>query len=152
MNRKLSLWALAFSLLAMSSLAAAADGYAINWYKIAGGGGTSTGGTFSVTGTIGQPEASGVMKGGNYAVTGGFWSLIQVMQTPDAPALFLSHSGNVVTIYWQSVTGWNLHQSGNLATPLANWTPSPQPTLLNGTNYVSFTNPTGNLFFRLNNP
>ena len=42
----------------------------VDWYKIAGGGGTSTGGTYQVSGTIGQPDASGAMTGGNYSLTG----------------------------------------------------------------------------------
>src|SRR5579872_6844207 len=95
-----------------------AQNYSIDWYKIAGGGGTSTGGTYSVSGTIGQPDASGAMTGGNYSVTGGFWALIQVVQTPGAPKLFISQSGHTVTVYWQNVTGWTLHQSGNLTTPV----------------------------------
>ena len=33
---------------------ATAQSYSIDWYKIAGGGGTSTGGTYQVSGTIGQ--------------------------------------------------------------------------------------------------
>ena len=36
-----------------------AQSYSIDWYKISGGGGTSTGGVYSVSGTIGQPDASG---------------------------------------------------------------------------------------------
>ena len=39
--------------------------YSIDWYKIAGGGGTSTGATYQVTGTIGQPDASGTLTGGS---------------------------------------------------------------------------------------
>ena len=39
--------------------------YSVDWYKVAGGGGTSTGGTYTVNGTIGQPDASGAMSGGN---------------------------------------------------------------------------------------
>ena len=124
----------------------------VDWYKIAGGGGTSTGGTYQVSGTIGQPDAGGVMTGGNYYVTGGFWALVNVVQTPGAPMLYLSHSGNVVTVYWQDVAGWNLVQSGNLATPIASWTPSSNVALIGGTNYVSFAGLTGNLFFRLKNP
>jgi len=34
----------------------------IDWYKIAGGGGTSTGGVYSASGTIGQPDAGGAME------------------------------------------------------------------------------------------
>ena len=50
-----------------------AQPYSIDWYKIAGGGGTSTGATYQVSGTIGQPDASSAMSGGSYSVTGGFW-------------------------------------------------------------------------------
>ena len=41
------------------ALAAPAQQYSIDWYKIAGGGGTSTGGTYAVSGTIGQHDAGG---------------------------------------------------------------------------------------------
>jgi len=34
-----------------------AQTYSIDWYKIAGGGGTSTGGVYAVSGTIGQHDA-----------------------------------------------------------------------------------------------
>src|SRR6202030_1357655 len=63
-----------------------AQNYSIDWYKIAGGGGTSTGGVYSVSGTIGQHDAAGPMTGGNYSLTGGFWSLFAV-QSPGAPTL-----------------------------------------------------------------
>ena len=131
---------------------AEAQSYSIDWYKIAGGGGTSTGGTYSVSGTIGQPDAGGPMTGGNYSITGGFWALIQVVQTPGAPTLYISHSGNVVTVYWQNVTGWNLYQDTNLAVSIASWPASSSTTLTGGTNYLSITNPAGKLFFRLKNP
>src|SRR2546427_7739773 len=52
-----------------------AQNYAINWFKIAGGGGTSTNGQFTLSGTIGQHEAGGPMIGGNYSLTGGFLGL-----------------------------------------------------------------------------
>ena len=34
-----------------------AQSYQIDWFTIDGGGGTSTGGVYSVSGTIGQPDA-----------------------------------------------------------------------------------------------
>lgn len=37
--------------------AALAQSYSIDWFTIDGGGGTSTGGVYSVSGTIGQPDA-----------------------------------------------------------------------------------------------
>lgn len=45
----------------------------IPWYTVDGGGGTSTGGVYSLSGTIGQPDA-GVLSGGTFTLTGGFWA------------------------------------------------------------------------------
>lgn len=152
MKPRLATLALASFVFYLQAATASAQSYTIDWYKIAGGGGTSTGGTYAVSGTIGQPDASGVMSGGNYSVTGGFWALIQVVQTPGAPTLYVSHTGNLVTVYWQNVTGWNLRQDGNLVTPIASWPYSSTPMLNTGTNYLNLTNVTGNVFFRLTNP
>lgn len=126
-----------------------AQSYSVDWYKISGGGGTSTGGTYAVSGTIGQHDAGTTMTNGQYSVTGGFWALIEAVQTPGAPTLYISRSGNAVTVSWQDVSGWNLIQSGNLATPVGSWSASISPTLTNGTNYLTLVNPAGNLFFRL---
>jgi len=46
--------------------------YEINWYTIDGGGGRSSGGTYNLVGTIGQPDAAW-SAGGNYELLGGFW-------------------------------------------------------------------------------
>ena len=146
--KKIILSATAFSLLVC---AATAQSYNINWYKVAGGGGTSTGGTYSVSGTIGQHDAGGPMAGGSYSLTGGFWAFISVFQTPGAPTLYVSHSGNTVTVYWQAVSGWTLQQNSNLANTNG-WTLNSSWTTSNGTNSLSLTSPTGNLFFRLSNP
>ena len=40
---------------------------------IDGGGGRSTGGSFELTGTIGQPDAGQSLTGGNFRLSGGFW-------------------------------------------------------------------------------
>jgi hypothetical protein len=129
-------------------LPALAQSYSINWYKIAGGGGTSTNGPYSLSGTIGQPDASLAMSGGNYSLTGGFWALISVVQSPGAPTLYISHSGNTVTVYWQNVSGYVLQQSGSIAPPVS-WSQNNSWTTSNGTNYLNITPPTGNEFFRL---
>jgi len=47
--------------------------YSIVWHTIDGGGGTSSGGTYQLTGTIGQPDA-GYHGGGGYELLGGFWT------------------------------------------------------------------------------
>lgn len=53
---------------------AQAQPYTIPWWTIDGGGGNSTGGGYTLSGTIGQPDA-GVMTGGGYILTGGFWGM-----------------------------------------------------------------------------
>jgi hypothetical protein len=125
--------------------------YSIDWFKVAGGGGTIASGQFALSGTIGQQDAGGPMTGGNYSLTGGFWALYSVIQTPGAPALYIAHSGNTVTVYWQAVSGWSLQQNNNLALP-GGWVASSGVTTSNGTNYWSITQPTGNLFFQLKSP
>src|ERR1039457_7002310 len=93
-----------------------AQQYSIDWSKVAGGGGTSTGGTYQVTGTIGQPDAGSAMSGGQYSVTGGFWSLIAVIQTAGALKLTIAHSGNSVTVSWPLGSGgFALQQNNNVA-------------------------------------
>jgi hypothetical protein len=140
---------LLFITLLLVALAADAQSYTIDWYKIAGGGGTSTGATYTVSGTIGQPDASSAMNGGNYSVTGGFWSLISVVQTAGLPVLTVTHSGNTVTVSWPATGSNTLQQNGNLATS-GGWTTSGYSiSTANGTNSITITSATGNLFFRL---
>lgn len=139
------------SLILCLALNAGAQSYSIDWHKIAGGGGTSSGGPYSVSGTIGQPDASATMTGGNYSLTGGFWAFISVVQTAGAPTLYIGQSGKTVTVYWQNVSGWTLQQNNSLGAP-ANWTPNNSWSTSNGTNYLNLASPAGNLFFRLANP
>jgi hypothetical protein len=61
-------------LLTLTPCLVQAQSYAITWWTVDGGGGTSTGGGYTLSGTIGQPDA-GVMGGGGYTLTGGFWGL-----------------------------------------------------------------------------
>ena len=53
---------------------------AIDWSTIDGGSGTSTGGAFSLAGTIGQPDAASnpTLTGGTFELTGGFWPVSNV--------------------------------------------------------------------------
>lgn len=138
-------------LLLFLSTAVFAQNYSIGWHKISGGGGTSTNSQYNVAGTIGQTDAGNTMTGGNYSLTGGFWSFISVLQMPGAPQLNISHSGNTVTVYWQNVSGWNLQQNNDLS-QTANWSPSSGITTSNGTNYLQIVSPSGNFFFRLQQP
>jgi hypothetical protein len=58
-------------LLLILTAAQAAGSYEIPWYTIDGGGGTSSGGPYTLTGTIGQPDAA-YSSGGQYELLGGF--------------------------------------------------------------------------------
>jgi hypothetical protein len=128
---------------------ALAQSYSIDWYKIAGGGGTSANGQYSVSGTIGQHEAGGPMAGGGYSLTGGFWALYAV-QTPGAPTLFIMKSGGNAIVYWSaSATGYGLVSKSDLASHAA-WSPVLiTPVSLNGFNYVTNSLVPGNYFYRL---
>jgi hypothetical protein len=130
-----------------------AQSYSIDWFKIAGGGGTSTGGVYSVSGTIGQHDAGGPMTGGNYSLTGGFWALISVVQTPGLPLLTITLNSQLstVTVSWPDTGSYTLQQNANLAG--GSWTTSGYTiTTSNGTNSITITPLTGNLFFRLRSP
>ncbi len=130
---------------------ARAQSYSINWYKVAGGGGTSTGGTYQVGGTIGQHDAGGPMTGGGYSVTGGFWALYAV-RTPGLPNQNIWFVGpDSVVIAWLN-TGSYILQTNGVVNP-SSWNAyGGMVTTANGTNSVTITPPTGNLFFRLSNP
>jgi hypothetical protein len=130
--------------LLLAAAAVHAQQYSVDWYKISGGGGTSTNGRYSLSGTIGQPDASGAMHGGNYSVTGGFWSLYAV-QTPGAPLLTITFVGNQAVVSWDSsITGWTLQTNANLTTPT--W----GNFLGNVVNNSVTNSPSkGNVFFRL---
>jgi hypothetical protein len=134
------------------SFTASAQNYSIDWYKIAAGGGTSTSGVYSVSGTIGQHDAGGPMTGGNYSLTGGFWSLYAV-QTPGAPMLGIKlTSTNTAMIYWPSLsTGYNLQVNANLST--TNWVAPAESVTDNGTiKFIIVNPPAGNQFYRLRSP
>ena len=126
--------------------------YMVDWHKVAGGVGTSTGGVCSISGTIGQPDAGLAMTGGSYSLTGGFWSLISVVQTAGLPNLSITHSGNQVVVSWPATGTYSLQESTDLAST-ANWSTSGYTiTTANGVSSVTLTAPTGKLFFRLANP
>jgi hypothetical protein len=152
LKRIIPLTSLSFCIL-FSALCFRASGqnYSIDWYKVAAGGGASSNGQYSLTGTIGQQDAGTAMTGGAYSLTGGFWSLIAVVQTAGLPNLSIAHAGNSVIVSWPNTMSCALQQNNNLAVP-AGWTACPcAVTTANGSNSITITPPTGSLFFRLSN-
>ncbi len=69
---RIMLWLLCLLMFGATALAPTKGQYEISWYTIDSGGGTSSGGPYMVTGTIGQPDA-GWSIGAKYELFGGFW-------------------------------------------------------------------------------
>jgi hypothetical protein len=60
-------------LLLLASVALAQGSYDLSWWTMDGGGYTfSEGGSYTLGGTIGQPDA-GVLASDDYTLVGGFW-------------------------------------------------------------------------------
>ncbi len=124
--------------------------FAIDWSTADGGGGTSTGGVYTVSGTVGQPDA-GTMAGGNYTLAGGFWGVAAAVQTEGAPYLTVIRSNNAVIVSWPlPATGWVLESTNSLPQVSAAWPQITPPYQTNGAN-LQFTEPApvGNKFYRL---
>jgi hypothetical protein len=98
-----------------------------------------------------QHDAGGPMTNGQYSITGGFWAIITVVQTPGAPLLTITFNSqpSTVTVSWSSsATGFVLQQNSDLNT--ANWINTGLLITTNGTTEsVTISPSTGNLFFRL---
>jgi hypothetical protein len=112
-----------FSFLALivTALNASAQTYSIDWHTIDGGGGTSKGGVYSVSGTIGQPDAGGPMTNGQFSVTRGFWVLPQAVQVVGAPRLAIAPAtpGNATISWMPATSGFVLQESLSLSP--TNW-------------------------------
>ena len=107
---------------------ARAQTYSIDWFKIAGGGGTSTNGV--------------------YAVSGGFWALPNLVPTPGTPTLHVTSAApGFATIWWTPPTpGFTLQSTDSLSP--TNWVNAPSGT--NNPATVPATLPTR--FYRLYKP
>jgi hypothetical protein len=127
---------------------ALAQSYSIDWFTIDGGGGTSTGGVYSVSGTIGQPDAGGPMTGGQYSLIGGFWALPIGVQTTGAPTLTIVPTApGQATISWSPNTpGFVLQETVSLSPP--NWVNAPS----GATNPITVPATLPKKFYRLFKP
>ena len=56
-----------------ATLAQTGGGYDLTWSTIDGGGGSSAGSGYQLSGTLGQPDAGATLSGGGYSLSGGFW-------------------------------------------------------------------------------
>ena len=101
--------------------------YSIPWSQIAGGGVTapSTGGIYSMVGTIGQPDAGGPFTNGVYSVVGGFWALPTMVQVPGGPVLTAAAGapGQALISWSPVVPGYVLQETTSLEAP--QWSNTP---------------------------
>jgi hypothetical protein len=130
----------------LSAVLLQAQPYTIDWYTIDGGGGTSTGGAYSLSGTIGQPDA-GMSSGGSYAVTGGFWGIV-LIQTPGAPTLNIAHAASgFATLSWNpAIAGFVLQIKDDLTS--LSWSDAPSGS----TNPITVPTSGSTRFYRLRKP
>ena len=135
---------------------ASAQNYSIDWFTIDGGVGTSVGGPYSLSGTIGQPDANQQpMTGGNFSLSGGFWSLIAVPTLDGPPLRIQLVTTDTARIFWPSSSeGFVLQQNTNLNNvTISGWVNASQPVTDDGTSKFIIVNPpTGNRFYRLFKP
>jgi hypothetical protein len=151
--KRMTSWILTACVGLCCALPGLAQTYAIDWFTIDGGGGASTGAVYSVSATVGQPDAGPAMSSGNYSLTGGFWSVVAAIQTPGAPRLTVKLTGtNTVVISWPSPSAeWTLQQNPDLNT--TTWTAPSEPVTDDGTSkFIIVQPPTGNRFYRLFRP
>ena len=146
MKTKMLLFAAAMFLTTSSH----AQQYSIDWFTIAGGGGTSAAGVYSLSGTIGQP-AAGTLSGDSYTLAGGFWGIASAVQSHPAPLLSTERIGGHVRVFWPKPSaGFVLDQS---LTVTGAWSQVPLPYTTNAMD-ISITVPSlvGNKFYRLRFP
>ena len=144
---------LGLAVLFSATIASHGQNYTIDWFTIDGGGGTSTGGVYSVSGTIGQPDA-GRLTGASYAIDGGFWGFVGAVQTAGAPLLTIERVGVNVHVFWpQPATGYLLDQTTALGGPPSSWLQVAFPYQTNAS-HISITTPApvGTKFYRLRKP
>ena len=139
--------------LALAVFAGDAQDYAIDWWTVDGGGGTSTGGVYGLSGIIGQPDA-GRMSGGTFTLVGGFWGVVGAIQTPGGPVLSVVLTNGGVIVSWpRPAEGWVLDEVAALvAAPGSNgWTQVAMAYVTNATEIQVAVPPpvTGNRFYRL---
>lgn len=111
-----------------------AQSFYITGHVVAGGGGTSQGSGFSITGTIGQAEASPRLQNGCWSVDPGFWGAYAAVNTPGAPALRIRPLGpDFIRVSFTPGCGdWVLQWTTTLETVAATtvWTDDPPSELI----------------------
>lgn len=137
-------------------LVAQGQNYSLDLWTVYSSFATSTGGVYSISGTVGQPNATPPLNGGQFTLTGGFWTIAVAVQTPGAPYLKVALSAtNTVVLSWPIAegAGWVLQKTNALPATPAAWPEIPPPYQTNGPN-LQYVEPAayGTMFYRLCKP
>jgi hypothetical protein len=94
------------------------------------------------------------MTGGQYSLVGGFWGVVDVIQTPGAPGLLIERTPGGVRVLWERpATGWVLEETTALqSVPTAiAWSLVPPASYLSDAThfFITVPAPAGNRFYRL---
>ena len=135
------------------TISTSAQPFSIDWSTVDGGGGGGSAGSYSITGTIGQPDAGATMANAPYAVQGGFWSVLGTR-----PTLSLWIEGNNVVVVWPVTASDchlqqtdNLGNTNNLGVPV--WSDVRQvPSVVGGEFQVTLPQPVLEQYYRLIKP
>jgi len=117
------------------------------------GGRLSSGGGWSVEGSLGQPWAD-PSAGGGFELAGGLWAATFSVSAGEAPELLISVAAGQVRLAWQGGDSqWRLEQTSQLAPPNDNWTAvAGTPLLENQTRLLTLPVERGARYFRLKHP
>jgi hypothetical protein len=138
----------ALAILLLGSVACRAQ-YEVSWWTIDSGGQTSGGGAYQLSGTIGQPDA-GILAGGNYTLTGGFWGYGNRIESVPKLRIALEYP-NVIVAWPNPSANFQLQVTPSLSAP--NWSDvNIVPNVLGDEKQVTAPLQAGNQFFRLRKP
>ncbi|WCJ59412.1 hypothetical protein NXS98_17100 [Fontisphaera persica] len=129
---------------------AAAQTSKVDWFTISAGGGTSTGGVYTLQAVIGQPAASR-LSGGPYSLEAGFLAAVGLVQIPGAPKLELTLTNHLARVAWPlPAEGYRLQKTTTLEGNPIPWGPVSGAYQTNST-HVFVLEPLvpGRQFFRL---
>jgi hypothetical protein len=117
---------------------------------ISGGGTTlSTGGSFTLSGTIGQPLVS-TSRGEIFTLAAGFWGITVALQQPDLPPLSVTDALNGIVLSWPVTSTTALLEQTERLQPSSLWTTVSQtPQIVGGQNVVTIPLTGASRFFRL---
>lgn len=126
--------------------------FAVDWFTLDGGGGTSLGGGFALDSAIGQNASPAPLHGGNYSLETDFiWLFNSQTVPPPLIAIRLGPANSVVFSWPFLPSGFILQEKADLF--MTNWTTTPLDVTDHGNGSWTIPLPAaGSRFYRLFKP